>query len=170
MGPVLAIIGMVPALIASHHGEKQMKQLVNSGRLSKTQGPLARLTELKDLWGRSDLPLHQNRDVPRLMMHKMNQLVDEVLPSKGDADAQILRRGLKMTPQSVGFDWLNHAFQAKRFYAQKPISQPCRELSKWGSKVPFAPVRLMSRLPELLTMLPITALNLSTIQQMARHV
>jgi hypothetical protein len=170
LGWLIGIVGFIPALLISRHGEKKIDKLKESGRLHGTDGPLARVTSLNQLWesvGDPGKSAHEVANAPKTAMDEFNRLLADLFPNDSSKSAAVLRERLTLTTESKGFKWLNHIFNARQYYARHFLGRLCRPLTHVGSKIPFRPVQLLFVLPEVMTMSLVTLLNRGKIQAMA---
>jgi hypothetical protein len=168
LGWIIAVVGAIPAWLAGRRGEKMVSELLTSGKLDMTHGPLAKITKISALWEESDNGQTVGKNVPVQIMHEFNKLLNDIFPGERGSDASRLRAGLKLTTSSRWFNLLNHAFNARQYYTSTLVGSTCRAIRQGGSQVPIVPFQVLCRIPELLTLPIISLFHMEEIRRMAR--
>lgn len=168
LGWIVALLGAIPAWLAGRRGEKMVSELLTSGKLDMTHGPLAKITKISALWEESDNAKAVGKNVPVQIMHEFNKLLHDIFPGERGSDASRLRAGLKLTTSSRWFNLLNHAFNARQYYTSTLVGSTCRSIRQGGSQVPVVPFQVLCRIPELITLPIISLFHMDEIKRMAR--
>jgi hypothetical protein len=168
LGWMAAALAFIPAWLLSRHGEKRLEHLLTSGKLNRTQGPMARIAAMDGWWQMADDGKAKGKNVPVRIREELNALLDELFPGAPGSDADRLRRWLRMRADGLWFDRLNRAFHARQYYVGTSVGRVCRALSNTGRKIPIVPLQLLFRLPEIITMPVVSLFNMQTIRAMSR--
>lgn len=168
LGWMVAGLAFIPAWFLSRHGERRLEHLLTSGKLNRTQGPMARIAAMDGWWQIADDGKTKGKNVPVKIRAEFNALLKELFPGAPGSDAARLREWLRMRADGPWFDRLNQAFHARQYYVGTSIGRVCRTLSNAGRKIPVVPLQLLCRIPEIITMPLVSLFNLQTVRAMSR--